>query len=78
MAEQPAKDPTELSDGELHEVIYQCAGAACGPLLADNPDYTFPADRVTEAIAACLEEFNLGHLARPAPETIREGFNCAG
>lgn len=50
-------------DEEMRELIYLCAGAATQPLMADNPTYVFPAERVGEAVAECLRSQGYGHLA---------------
>lgn len=57
-----------LSTKDLRELIYQCCGAATQPLMEDNPDYTFPSDKVAAAIRECLEAMGHGHLAHPKPK----------
>ena len=56
-----------LKTDDLRDLIYQACGAATAPLLQDNPDYAFPAERVAEAISDCLKELGHGHLVhRPS------------
>lgn len=41
----------------LQEVVHQAAEAATVPLLADNPGYVFPSERVLEAVEAVIASF---------------------
>lgn len=41
---------------ELLGLVYEAAGAATGPLMRDHPDYVFPAEEVSEAVARVIEE----------------------
>lgn len=49
----------EFTTEQLHELVFQAAGAATRPLLEDNPDYVFPAERVQEAVNFVLRSFEL-------------------
>lgn len=51
--------PYGRDDAWVSEVAYQAAGAATRPLLEDHPDYVFPAERVRDAVAALLAEFDI-------------------
>lgn len=44
---------------ELEQLAYEIGGAATRPLLEDNPNYTFPAEKVGEAVSQLLV-INLG------------------
>ena len=57
-----------LSTEDLRELVYQCCGAATAPMMEDNPDYTFPAEKVSAAIRDCLESMGYGHVATPKPK----------
>lgn len=68
------EDTFALERGDVWELAFQVGGAATGPLLADHPDYTFPAERVGSHIREVLERRGYGpppdgyaDLA-PAPE----------
>jgi hypothetical protein len=39
---------------DFWRIVFECAGAATGPLLQDHPDYVFPSERVSEAVVNCL------------------------
>lgn len=51
--------PYGRDDEWLTEVAYQAAGAATRPLMEDHPDYVFPSERVSEAVAELLRDFNI-------------------
>lgn len=56
-----------MTDEELWEIVFRCAGAATSPLLEDHPGYTFPAERVSQAVR---EE--LARCGRPQPPDGRQ------
>lgn len=44
---------------KLRELIYMAAGAATAPLLADHPEYVFPAERVRESVEQVCSSFGI-------------------
>lgn len=46
----------DLSVDELWSLVFEAAGAATAPLLADNPAYTYPSERVADAVRRVLAE----------------------
>lgn len=60
----PAVEPRErvylLSAAELETLLLESAGAATRPLLEDNPDYVFPADRVRDAVKVFIRQADTG------------------
>jgi hypothetical protein len=60
----------------LREIVYQCAGAATGVMMQDNPDYVFPSERVTESVELCLKSFfDISHLVNETdPRKWAEAF----
>lgn len=43
----------------LTTFAYTVAGAATGPLLRDNPNYVFPAERVSERVREVMADFGV-------------------
>lgn len=41
---------------QLMELVFEAAGAATGPLMQDHPDYEFPSERVSLAVAEVIRE----------------------
>lgn len=58
------KEITRTAD-EWERIIFEAAGAATAPLLADNPYYVFPSERVLAAVNRVLEKFDLEELKAP-------------
>lgn len=46
-----------LTSEQLRELVFQAAGAATAPLMADHPDYEFPSQRVEDAVNSVLKQF---------------------
>lgn len=44
-----------FTTGELYQLAGEIGGAATRPLLEDNPDYVFPAERCFDAIKELLK-----------------------
>jgi hypothetical protein len=44
-----------IAAGELADFAYFVAGVATGPLMADNPGYVFPAEKVTALVRDAVE-----------------------
>lgn len=58
-AQLKVKSLTEdgLAEAALLELAFVAAGAATAPLLQDNPDYVFPAERVKENVNRVVRDF---------------------
>lgn len=52
----------------VSEVAYQAAGAATRPLMEDHPDYVFPSERVSDAVAELLSDFGIPRACRDCAE----------
>lgn len=44
---------------KLRQIVFEAAGAATRPLLEDHPNYTFPSERVRDAVEHILDEFGI-------------------
>lgn len=60
--------PYGRDDAWVSELAYQVAGAATRPLLEDNGDYVFPAERVSDAVAELLSDFGIPRACRDCAE----------
>jgi hypothetical protein len=63
---------------KIREIVFTAAGAATGPLLEDNPDYTFPSRRVKDAVDHALMEFGIPvdpPEPEPAPSTLARAIH---
>lgn len=70
--------PYGRDDRWLSEVVYQAVGAATRPMLEDNPEYVFPAERVRDAVAALLEEFGIPRACHDCQEEqLEHGYASA-
>lgn len=66
--------PYGRDDAWVSEVAYQAAGAATRPLLEDHPDYVFPSERVSDAVAELLSDFGIARACRDcATEQLEHG-----
>lgn len=65
----------DRDDRWVSEVVYQAVGAGTRPMLEDNPEYVFPAERVRDAVAALLEEFGIPRACHDCQEEqLEHGF----
>jgi hypothetical protein len=60
--------PYGRDDVWVSEVAYQVAGAATRPLMEDHPDYVFPSERVSDAVAELLSDFGIPRACRDCAE----------
>lgn len=62
-----------LTKKQLCGIVYECAGAATGPLMRDHPDYVFPSERVAEAVGDTLLD-RTRELGAPVDVRRIEGY----
>ena len=58
----------QIEDKALWNLVFEAAGAATGPLLEDNPNYTFPSERVSARVMNVMKE----HGFHNPPEGYRD------